>query len=197
MVDTACWTAATDTLACLLAVSTTATTPDRSIPAGRSSGQTPSGRAPTQDRSAARTPGAPRRHGRVSPPPRPLAAGGTPPSSWRLGAPLSSDDFGSSVERAALGQVLWRVHLRAGAAVFSVWCWICIGCGRDGLAAPSRMSAIAVLRWADLLVLLTGIPSGAAVVQTIRPNWCKLPLPLLERGAGGLQVCLPARLGGC
>jgi hypothetical protein len=29
------------------------------------------------------------------------------------GALLSSDDFGSSVERRARGQVLWRVHLRA------------------------------------------------------------------------------------
>jgi hypothetical protein len=46
-VDTACRTAATDAMGCLLAVSTTATTPDRSIPAGRSSGQTPSGRATT------------------------------------------------------------------------------------------------------------------------------------------------------
>jgi hypothetical protein len=35
----------------------------------------------------------------------------------------SSDDFGSSVERAAHGQVLWRAHLRADAVVFSVWCW--------------------------------------------------------------------------
>src|SRR5215217_1610587 len=38
-------TPATDAVACLLAVSTTATTPDPSIPAGRSSGQTPSGPA--------------------------------------------------------------------------------------------------------------------------------------------------------
>jgi hypothetical protein len=43
MGDTACWTPATDAVAWLLAVSTTATTPDLSIPAGRSSGQTPSG----------------------------------------------------------------------------------------------------------------------------------------------------------
>ena len=56
--DTACWTPATDAVACLLAGSATATTPDRSRPAGRCSGQTSSGRA-TQDRSAARTPRAP------------------------------------------------------------------------------------------------------------------------------------------
>jgi hypothetical protein len=47
-VDTACWTPATDAVAWLLAVSTTATTPDRSVPAGRSAGQTPSGRATTR-----------------------------------------------------------------------------------------------------------------------------------------------------
>src|SRR5215218_1340898 len=100
-VDTACWTAATDAVACLLAGSTTARTPERSMAAGRSSGQTPSGASNHQDRSVARTPRHPRCHGWVWPPPRPSAAGGTPPSRWRLGALLSSDDFGSSVERTA------------------------------------------------------------------------------------------------
>jgi hypothetical protein len=42
------WTPGTDAVACLLAVSTTATTPDLSRPAGRSCGQTPSGRATTR-----------------------------------------------------------------------------------------------------------------------------------------------------
>jgi hypothetical protein len=37
----------------------------------------------------------------LAPPPRPSAAGGTPPSSWRLGALLSSDEF--RVERRAGG----------------------------------------------------------------------------------------------
>jgi hypothetical protein len=37
------------------------------------------------------------------------------PAKRRLGALLSSDDYGSSVEREALGQVLWRVHLGAAA----------------------------------------------------------------------------------
>jgi hypothetical protein len=41
--------------------------------------------------------------------PRRSAAGDT--SSWRLGALLSSDDYGSSVEREAHGQVLWRVQM--------------------------------------------------------------------------------------
>jgi len=59
--------------------------------------------------------GHPRRHGQVWPPPRPSAAGGTPPSSWRLGALLSSDDYGSSVERTAHGQVLCEAS--AGGAV--------------------------------------------------------------------------------
>jgi hypothetical protein len=38
--------------------------------------------------------------------------GVAPRSKPRLGALLSSDDFGSSVERAAHGQVLWQVHPR-------------------------------------------------------------------------------------
>jgi hypothetical protein len=42
-----------------------------------------------------------------------VGCGGTPPSSWRLGALLSSDDFGSSVELGAHGQVLWRAQMRA------------------------------------------------------------------------------------
>jgi len=42
------------------------------------------------------------------------AARSLPPAAKRrLGALLSSDDFGSSVERDAAGQVLWRAHLRA------------------------------------------------------------------------------------
>jgi hypothetical protein len=48
-------TPATDAVACLLAVSTTATTPDPSRAAGRSSGQTPSGRATTRTAQVART----------------------------------------------------------------------------------------------------------------------------------------------
>jgi hypothetical protein len=73
-VDTACWTAATDAVACLLAVSTTATTPELSVQAGRSCGQTPSGRATTRTAQQQGRRGHPRRHRRVWPPPRPLAA---------------------------------------------------------------------------------------------------------------------------
>jgi hypothetical protein len=47
-----------------------------------------------QERSAARTTRAPRCSGRAWAPPRRLAAGGTPPSSWRLGALLSSEKVG-------------------------------------------------------------------------------------------------------
>jgi hypothetical protein len=128
-VNTRCWTP-TDAMAGVFAVSTRAMTPHRWMAAGRSAGQTPAGRATTQDRSAARTPRAPRCYRPAWLPPRPSAAGGRPPSSRRLGALLSSDDFGSSVERQAAGQVLWRGHMRAGAVVFSVWCWIRIGCRR-------------------------------------------------------------------
>jgi hypothetical protein len=107
-VDTACWTPATDAVACLLAGSTTVTTPDPSRPAGRSFGQAPSGRATTRAAQQQGRRGHPRCYRWVWPPPRPSAAGGTPPSSRRLGALLSSDDYGSSVERQAHGQVLWR-----------------------------------------------------------------------------------------
>jgi hypothetical protein len=47
---------AADAMAGVLAVSTTATTPDRWMPAGGSAGQTPSGPATTQDSSAERAP---------------------------------------------------------------------------------------------------------------------------------------------
>src|SRR5215218_3013034 len=74
------------------------------------------------DRAAARTPGAP------TPPRTGLATAaivscrGPPPSSWRLGALLSSDKCGSSVERAAYVQVLWRADMRAGAVAGFEWC---------------------------------------------------------------------------
>jgi hypothetical protein len=93
----------------VLAVSTTATTPDRWVPAGGSAGQTPVGRATTQDARQHGLRGAPRCYGRAWPPPRPSAAGATPPSSWRLGALLSSDDFGLRVERDGSRHPLWRV----------------------------------------------------------------------------------------
>jgi hypothetical protein len=73
---------------------------------------------------------------------RPAGCSAAPPAKRRLGALLSSDEFGSSVEREAHGQVLWRAQMRADAVVFSVWYWICIGCGVDGLTAPTRMSAL-------------------------------------------------------
>jgi hypothetical protein len=66
---------ATDAMAGILAWPTTATTPDRWMPAGRSAGQPPSGRPTNQDSSAAGLPG------RARPPPRQSAAGATPPSS--------------------------------------------------------------------------------------------------------------------
>jgi hypothetical protein len=110
-VDTACWTPATDAVACLLAGSTTATTPDRLRPAGGSSGQTSSGRATTRTAQPQGLRGHPRCHGWVWRPPRRSAAGGTPPSSRRLGALLSSDDYGSRVEQMAEVQVLWRAPM--------------------------------------------------------------------------------------
>ena len=79
-----------------------------------------------QDRSAARTPRAPTQLPTGLAPPRPSAAGGTPPSSWRLGALLSSDDCRSSVERAAHGQVLWGARSWADSVlseVFVVAAW--------------------------------------------------------------------------
>jgi len=42
------------------------------------------------------------------------------PSSWRLGALLSSDDFGSSVAREVHVQVLWQAHIRVGVVLVQV-----------------------------------------------------------------------------
>ena len=106
--DTACWTPATDAVACLLAGSTTATTPDPLDTGWTLLWADAVWASNHQDRSAARTPGAP------TPPRTGLAtaatsaAGGTPPSSWRLGALLSSDDFGRTVERDGGCHVLWQ-----------------------------------------------------------------------------------------
>jgi hypothetical protein len=91
-------------MAGVLALPTTATTPDRWMPAGRSTGQPPLGHQPTR---TAQQQGLP---GRTRPPPQPSAADAGPPSSWRLGALLSSEDFGSSVERAAKLHPLWQVR---------------------------------------------------------------------------------------
>jgi hypothetical protein len=107
-VDTACWTPATDAVAWLLAMSTTATTPELSLPAGRTLLRADAVWAGNnQDRSTARTPRAP------SLLPTGLAAAatvscsGTPPSSWRLGALLSSGDYGSSLERSGGGHPVY------------------------------------------------------------------------------------------
>jgi hypothetical protein len=96
-----CWTPATDAVAWLLAGSTTATTPDLARPAGRCSGQTPSGRAPTRTAQQQGLRGPPRCHGRVWPPPRRQLqvvrrrpAGASAHCSPRT-------NFGSSVERTA------------------------------------------------------------------------------------------------
>ena len=86
-----------------------------------------------QERSAARTTRAPRCSGRAWAPPRRLAAGGTPPSSWRLGALLSSDEF--RVERRTSGDassvMQWRVWGRQ-----TSWC-----CSADlGANAKARQA---------------------------------------------------------
>jgi hypothetical protein len=74
----------------VLAVSTTATTLDAGCPLAAEPGRRVWASS-NQDRSVAPTTRASRCCGRVWPPPRRSAAGGTPPSSWRLGALLSSD----------------------------------------------------------------------------------------------------------
>jgi hypothetical protein len=57
--------------------------------AGGSAGQTPVGRATTRTARQHGLRGHARCYGRAWPPPRQSVAGGTPPSSWRLGALLS------------------------------------------------------------------------------------------------------------
>jgi hypothetical protein len=75
--------------------------------------------------------------GRARPPPRPSAAGATPPSSWRLGALLSSDDFGSSVEREAHGQVLCRAL-----AWLYEWTWSTAGRSSDARGRQSLVPLV-------------------------------------------------------
>src|SRR5215218_6888449 len=79
-------------------------------------------------------------------PPLPPAVVGV--SERTRGALLSSDDYGSSVERAALVQVLWRVHLRA-VPWRVVWC-------RYVPVAWTELKALAALTWSS-----TGFSSGA------------------------------------
>jgi hypothetical protein len=145
------WTAATDAVAWLLAVSTTATTPDLSLPAGRSSGQTSSGRATTRTAQQQGRRGTHAATDGVWPPPRPSAAGGTPPSSWRPGALLSCVGFGW-YEGRAMGQrkgewvrgqageqcqwdaeFIWLECIRAGERR-------CRCGGRQGIGEGKRMS---------------------------------------------------------
>jgi hypothetical protein len=67
------------------------------------------------------------------------------PSLARANAPVvhcSSDDFGSSVERDAAGQVLWRVHLRA--VLWRVERW---GCGLN--VAWTELKALVALTWSS------------------------------------------------
>jgi hypothetical protein len=83
-----------------------------------------SGRATTQDSSPARTTRGITLYRRGLTPPRQAAArGATSPDRPRLDALLSSNDYGSSVERAAHGQVLWRVRCgdRFSAEWGSLW----------------------------------------------------------------------------
>ena len=67
-----------------------------------SAGQTSRGPIRNQDSSAVEDPA------RSWPPPRQTAVGDPPPSGRRLGALLSLDDFGSSVEGAAKLHPLWQ-----------------------------------------------------------------------------------------
>jgi hypothetical protein len=125
---------ATDAMAGLLASPTMATTPNRWMPAGRSAGQRPFGRAATR---TAQQQG-PR--GRAWPPPRPSAAGDTRPSSWRLGALLSCVGFGW-YEGRAMGLRKGKgvrsgvgACVRAGGVLEWPWLWADVqvegGCGQ-------------------------------------------------------------------
>jgi hypothetical protein len=118
----------------LLAGSATATTPGRSIPAGRCCGQPSSGRATTRTTQQQGRRGHQRCHGWVWPPPRPSAAGGTPLSSWRLGALLSSDDL--RVERRANGDTS-SVMARCCGRVGIVAGWVLL-LGRDACRVGGR-----------------------------------------------------------
>jgi hypothetical protein len=92
MVDTACWT---PTGRPPLWLASWQCRPRRRRPTADAGWtlrrQTPSGRTTTRTAQQQGLRGAPRCHGRAWPPSRPSAAGATPPSSWRLGALLSSE----------------------------------------------------------------------------------------------------------
>jgi hypothetical protein len=89
-----------------------------------------SGRATDQDRSAARTTRGIGSYGRGLTTATTGSCSGASPAKPRLGTLLSSDDFGSSVERAAHGQVLWRVRVKVageGGTCGRLW----VGKGQD------------------------------------------------------------------
>jgi hypothetical protein len=112
-VDTPWWTPTGDTgTASVLALPATAMTPDRWEAVGELRRTQAIWTISNHDRTAAKDTA---RTGLATAVTRPLQ-GGTPPSSQRLGALLSSDDFGSSVERKAHGQVLCRARMQAAEA---------------------------------------------------------------------------------
>jgi hypothetical protein len=87
-------TPATDAVACLLAGSTTATTPDSRYRLDAPSGRRRLGEQATRTAQPQGRRGHPRCHRWVWPPPRLSAAGGAPPVQRRLGALLSSEKVG-------------------------------------------------------------------------------------------------------
>jgi hypothetical protein len=54
------------------------------------------------------------------------------PQSTGTSGEVLSDDFGSSVEREALGQVLWQEQIPADAVLVEMWNRIWVELGADG-----------------------------------------------------------------
>jgi hypothetical protein len=72
----------------------------------------------------------------------PGACSVAPSAKPRLGALLSSDDFGSRVERKARGQVLWPVRMKVAEGKESRESWMVVGLkGARGLASSCEQIA--------------------------------------------------------
>jgi hypothetical protein len=134
--------------------------------------------------------------------------------SERIPALLSSDDYGSSVERVAHGQVLWRVHMRAAdASAERRGCVVDLGVAqaaswprvpaltrsrRGPSAVPDASTATAVSEalCGSIPILITnGAPmvagTGTAVVGTLTCRTVAMPLSShTTAGAGQLGTLL-------
>jgi hypothetical protein len=111
----------------VLAVSSTPPAPDRRMPAEAPTGRRRRGEPQPRTAQQHRRRGHHAATGEAWPAPRRSAAGGTPPASWRLGALLSSDDFGSSVGRRGGSHPVYGDEWEAANGCYSVQRRLAVG----------------------------------------------------------------------